>query len=454
MDLQLPKTEFDNVIGYETVKEDLKKICKVLKHPEWFRDFGVRQPSGLLLFGKPGLGKTLMAECFIRESGLTVYECRKDESGSDFVGKIKATFEEAEAKSQETGKAVIVFLDDLDKFANNDYENPDAEEFVTVQSCMDSARKKGVFTLATVNDISRLPSSLIRSGRMDRTIQVEPPRGQDAEAVVRYYLKGKPVDPAVDAKVIARILTGRTCADLETAINEAGILAGCDLGDQIEMEHLVKACLKTVFHMDCAAKAMMGHDWYPGKENDNGPDADGQGISREEIAYHEAGHVLAGELLIPGSVTLALLNHPAGKAGGMTLFYDESHEGSRRFGEVSAIRGLGGIAAEEHRFGQCSRGTSSDRDMVRDQLRGLIGDEGIRGLCFDGRYLHISSDRKKERLETAIDVEMERLLAEARVLIATHHDLLEKLAQALLQKEMLLSSDISQVMRSDGSKGD
>lgn len=136
--------KFDMIIGYSPIKKELKQIADTLKNRDAYDKLGVSAPRGLLLYGEPGVGKSLMATAIIEESGRQAFVCRKDQPNGDFVKEIKATFDKAIANAPS-----IVFLDDMDKFANGDESHPDAEEYVTVQSCIDEAKGKAVFVLAT-----------------------------------------------------------------------------------------------------------------------------------------------------------------------------------------------------------------------------------------------------------------------------------------------------------------
>ena len=209
---------FDKIIGYVPLKQELMQISDTLKNREFYDKLGVCAPRGLLLYGEPGVGKSLMAGAVIEESGRPVFRCRKDEPNGDFVKKIKATFEKAAENAPS-----IVFLDDMDKFANGDESHPDAEEYVTVQSCIDETKGKEVFVLATANDTDCLPESLLRAGRFDRTIEVGLPMGEDAIEIVAYYLKSKRLWRGLTPLPIAKIMIGHSCAILETVLNEAGL---------------------------------------------------------------------------------------------------------------------------------------------------------------------------------------------------------------------------------------
>ena len=126
---------FDKVIGYENIKAELIRYCDVLKNREKYNRLGVQLPRGILLDGDPGLGKTLMAKCFIEECGLKYYLIRKDKPDGAFVDEIRSTFEKAKSDP-----IAIVFLDDMDKFANEDSNHRDAEEYVAVQAGIDEVK--------------------------------------------------------------------------------------------------------------------------------------------------------------------------------------------------------------------------------------------------------------------------------------------------------------------------
>ena len=160
-------SKFDMIIGYAAVKKELRQIADTLKNREAYEKLGVSAPRGLLLHGEPGVGKSLMASAIIEESGRKAFVCRKDQPNGDFVKVIKATFDKAIQNAPS-----IVYLDDMDKFANEDKQHTDAEEYVTVQSCIDEVKGKKVFVIATVNNMDKIPNSLLRAGRFDKIIHV------------------------------------------------------------------------------------------------------------------------------------------------------------------------------------------------------------------------------------------------------------------------------------------
>ena len=152
-------SEFNKIIGYKDVKSELIRLCDIIKNGEKYKTLGVVLAGGMLLDGDPGVGKTLMANCFIQESGRRAFICRKNKPDGEFVNEIKRIFNEAAENAPS-----IILLDDMDKFANGDDNHKNAVEYVTVQSCIDEIKGKDVFVLATTNGTRNLPASLIRAG--------------------------------------------------------------------------------------------------------------------------------------------------------------------------------------------------------------------------------------------------------------------------------------------------
>ena len=190
-------SKFDMIIGYGAVKKELLQIADTLKNQEYYKKLGVSAPRGLLLHGEPGVGKSLMANAVIEASGRQVFVCRKDQPDGDFVKQIKETFDQAVENAP-----AVVLLDDMDKFANGDESHPDAEEYVTVQTCIDELQAENVLVMATVNNIRKLPGSLTRAGRFDRKIHMDSPTDDEAINILQHYLEDKPVAGDIDVQDI------------------------------------------------------------------------------------------------------------------------------------------------------------------------------------------------------------------------------------------------------------
>ena len=342
---------FDQVIGYADIKTEMIKYCDVLKNPERYRNLGVSMPSGILLEGEPGVGKTLMAMCFIEESGCKAYVIRKNRPDGAFVDEIRHIFEMAKEEER-----AIVLLDDLDRFANEDTEHPDAEEYIAVQSCIDDCKDSGVFVLATVNQRQSLPESLLRAGRLGKIIEMFVPEGQDASDIIAYYLSQKKAIGNIDMEDVVKLLEGHSCAELESVVNEAGILAGFNNRDQIEHQDIVKAYIGLIF--DAPESKWTEDEAY-----------------QKNMAIHEAGHAVVSEVLDPGSVNLVTICQHNGSVGG-TIVVRKAHDYriSIAARENEIVRKLGGKAAVELEYGQADLGCSSDIRAAMCFVEHLIDD--------------------------------------------------------------------------------
>ena len=426
-------SKFDMIIGYSAVKKELRQIADILKNREVYEKLGVSAPRGLLLYGEPGVGKSLMASAVIEASGRQVFVCRKDQPNGDFVKHIKQTFDQAVENAPS-----IVLLDDMDKFANGDERHPDAEEYVTVQSCIDNAKDKEVFVLATVNNMRCLPKSLHRAGRFDRVIEIEAPRGNDALAIISHYLKNKKVVAKVDTKTIARIMDGRSCAELETVINEAGLYAGYERADSITMDHLLEACLRIVYDVPAAADDDEDEDFYTHLSNAN--------HAESQIVYHEAGHAVVSEILCPGSVTLVSAYLRNGSRGGFTDYYNDRSHTPLHWAKSRIIGGLGGLAANEQKYGVFDVGGRRDLEQAFERMRDLVVNTGMCGLAlYSYGYGDADSEKLKSAQEQTVAAEIEKAYRKAKEILTLNMEYFEKVAAALARKKLLCASDMQKL---------
>ena len=429
------KATFSDIIGYQSIKEELKQIADALKNADDYAKLGVKTPRGLMLYGDPGLGKTLMATALSEESGLPVFLCRKTKSAGRFVDEITETFK----KATEAAPA-IVYLDDIDKFANADENHRDAEEYVTVQACIDEVKDKNVFVLATANDVRKLPRSLMRVGRFDRVIEVEAPHGEDAREIIRHYLDQKQTMDDLDYELIARIMDGRSCAELETVINEAGMYAVYDRSEKITTEHFLKACLRIVYKMN-----------YTGDPDDYDDDDDEDyaairaGSTLERVAYHEAAHAVVNEVLLPGSVTLSTVCAGNDGSGGLTSYRRQGVEPGY-LQCCRAVTSLAGMAVSEQVFGVCDMGSSHDLDMAFRLVKGMVGDLCSNGLGFYSFGYHESPENTR-RVEEATTAEVERFYRKAKEVLAQNRAFLDAVAKRLMEKRLITCRDIEELRK-------
>ena len=415
---------FDRIIGYQTIKEELLQICDMIHNREIYENLGAKLPQGILLYGDPGLGKSLMAKSFITESGLPAYIVRRDKGSDDFIGKITDTFEKAKKNAP-----AIVLLDDMDKFANEDDRHIDAEEYVAVQAGIDEVKGCNVFVFATVNEIRKLPRSLIRSGRFDRKIEVNSPTDRDAEEIIKYYLGQKKVSDNVNMDDLVKMVSYGSCAELETILNEAAIGAAYARKEKIEMDDLVKSVLRMQYDAP---------DNFTKKSSD----------ALKEIALHEAGHLVVSEILTPGSVGLASLR-TAGRdsTGG---FIHRCMPVTRRAHHI-LISLAGKAAVELYYSGVCASGCQSDIRKAANNIRDAISESGTGGFGMIDVANHRfpeSSESFNSRNESVVHAELERYMFKAREILIKNRDFLEKAAQMLSEKETLLYSDIRKLRES------
>lgn len=359
-----------------------------------------------------------MAKSFITESGLPAYIVRRDKGSDDFIGKITDTFEKAKKNAP-----AIVLLDDMDKFANEDDSHIDAEEYVAVQAGIDEVKGCNVFVFATVNEIRKLPRSLIRSGRFDRKIEVNSPTDRDAEEIIKYYLAEKKVSDNVNMDDLVKMVSYGSCAELETILNEAAIGAAYARKEKIEMDDLVKSVLRMQYDAP---------DNFTKKSSD----------ALKEIALHEAGHLVVSEILTPGSVGLASLR-TAGRdsTGG---FIHRCMPVTRRAHHI-LISLAGKAAVELYYSGVCASGCQSDIRKAADNIRDAISESGTGGFGMIDVANHRfpeSSESFNSRNESVVHAELERYMFKAREILIKNRDFLEKAAQMLSEKETLLYSDI------------
>ena len=317
-------SEFDTIIGYADIKAELIRFCDVLKNFKDYKRLGVEIPRGMLLHGEPGIGKTMLAKSFIKESKIKSFTIRKDKHSREFINNIRDIFDKAKEE-----EFAIVFLDDIDKFANEDEYHKDAEEYVVVQSYIDDCKDSNVFVLATANNIYCLPNSLMRAGRFDKVIQMTCPVGDDAKKIIKHFLSKKQVLGDIDIDDISSFMEGHSCAELEMVINEAGIYAVFDKRTKIEQRDIIKACMRLIFDAPESVEYIDSN-------------------ILKKVAIHESGHAVISEILDPGSVNLISICGYSNNSGGITsVRKPEDYNFNVVAQENEVIRSLGGKAATE-----------------------------------------------------------------------------------------------------------
>ena len=410
--------EMDKVIGYEGIKKELYKIIDIFQNPAKYKALGVNIPKGVMFEGVPGIGKTLMAKAFLNESGRKSFIIRKDHSDGEFVDLIRETFKKAAEEAPS-----ILLLDDLDKFANEDHFHRDAEEYVTVQACIDEYKNADLFIVATCNDINSLPNSLVRIGRFDKTFHMSFPKDEDAKKIIAFYLKDKVVADDIDVDEIARFSEGNSCAALESVVNEAGVLAGYENKTVINQEDFRKACLNVFWGID-------GNN-----------DSDEETIRRK--AVHEAGHATLIECLCPGEVSLISVEASTYQGDAVVVRKNKEH----RFGEFGNVETaimtkLAGKAATEIVLGEVDMGVNDDLRVAYDltaRLLDNVASYDFQSWCH-GRE---TSQLVFDHLDHVKGAEVARYYLKTKQILMQNRAFLEALIEEIIEKKTITYKDIA-----------
>lgn len=412
---------FGKIIGYEGIKEELLRICDSLKYPEKYRELGAVPPRGVILYGEPGLGKTEMAKCFIAESGRKSFIIRKNKFDGKFIDYIKEVFDRARAEAPS-----VVFLDDLDKFANDPMDEG-AEEYAAVQAGIDECRDFEVFVIATANKICYFPDSLIRAGRLETKLRFYLPKQADSTRIVEYYLRGKLLAEDVEPEEVARLISGGSCAQLEAVLNKAAIYAGYEGETHISRRNILEACISYRSERPLFIEA-------------------GDSRLLEKVAIHEAGHLVAAEVLEPGSVNFAYACLTADKPAGFVVCAPGSETEAWERKRNNIIISLASKVATEIIKGVTDTGCRGDLLDAFRAAEHLVDDYcsyGFNAFC-------MGSDRSQYRLsekDHMVTAEINRCYQETRKLLSDNRNFLDAVISALKEKNIITYKEIDGIKR-------
>ena len=406
---------FDKIIGYNNVKEEIYQIIDMYENLEYYKSLGASIPKGLMLYGEPGMGKTILAKALIKEAKVNSYLIRKNKSKNDILNEINEAFNNASKD-----ESAIIFIDDIDKFKDLEGDIEDNEVLNTIQAKIDDVHDKNVLVVATCNDFKHLPASLVRDGRFDRKIELKTPSKEDAAKIIKYYMKDKQVDQNLNYDDVTKLIQYSSCASLEKILNEAAITAGFQNKEYIEINDIVETYLKENYY-----------DFY-----------DIHSISEEKIeetSLHEAGHTVIAEILNEGSVDFVSIKTNNSNIRGITKLDDEFFTP-----ESDILISLGGKAAcELYLNGKNADGCVKDLSSTRDTLRKELEMKGTYGMGFLGELSNNEDARVKT--EIAIQVELERYFVIAKRILISNKTFLMNVYNELKSKNYLLASDIKRI---------
>ena len=445
---EAPKVTFADIAGAEEAKNELEEVIDFLKDPQRFSRLGGRLPKGVLLVGPPGTGKTLLARAVAGEAARPFFQM----SGSDFVemfvgvgaSRVRDLFEQGKAHAP-----CIIFIDEIDAVGRHrgaglggghDEREQTLNALLVEMDGFET--NEGVILLAATNRPDVLDPALLRPGRFDRQVIVDFPDIRGREGILRVHAKKLPLAADVELKVVAKGTPGLSGADLANICNEAALLAARDESDKVGMSHFEAA----------KDKVMLGAERRSLVLTDS---------ERKLTAYHEAGHAVIG-LRLPGldplhKVTIV----PRGSALGLTasLPQEDRHSYTKEWLEGQLAMLFGGRVAEEMIFGpeKITTGAGNDIERATAMARQMVtrfGMSDVIGLMaigqadqevFLGREL-VQRREISEHTAQQVDQEIKRVLDEAeeraRSIIGEHRDLLEHIAQGLLERETLDATDI------------
>ncbi len=412
---------FENIIGYENIKKELRVVVDMFRDPDKYDRIGAKYITGILLYGAPGTGKTTFIKDMIKACNVTTYTLRKDKGNDDFIDTIRETFQQAKENAPS-----IVFMDDMDKFADKD--DPCPEEYAVIQACIDECKDAKVLSLATVNEPERLPRSLTRVGRFDKTIKVGHPGREDSEKIVKYYLSQKGCDEGIEYKEVARLLDGQSCAALESIINEASIMAAYDNREKIENEDIIRATLNVVYDTPEAVSSTDEH-------------------SDPTLAYHEAGHAVVSEILEPESVNIISIGkRTGGDIGGFTSYQQsENYFNSIDYMEHRVMCLLAGKAANEVVFGINDVGCNDDLHRAYTIVARFVDNYCAYGFHNWEGITDSSSDELKNKKETLVSYEMEKYYQKVKRILIENREFLDKLAESLSKNKTITYHTIQKI---------
>lgn len=427
-------SEFDLIIGHDKTKKTIMNVCDQLKDTEKYKKIGIELPRGIMLFGEPGIGKTLMANCLIKESGVKSFVCRRAGTSGQFEQHLNLIFENAKSEAKKNGVA-LVLLDDMDKYANPDMRYPDAEEYIAVQSCIDNCSDCNVLIIATVNDTSRLPKSLLREGRFDIKLHMHSPSYNDTVQIIKKYLKDKSVEEDLELDVLADIFHCQSGAFVESLINSAAREALYFDKKKLSMKDIIIKYINNSTEIEIDDEPIVFNDEYTEE-------------IRKKVAYHEAGHILVGELMHEGSVSVAAIHNC--DFCGITKF-GFTPQDARLNNKTNMIRGLGGKAAEELKFGGYDGGAEKDLEAVNMLAKRIIEKQGAYDISdvISSGYMGAS-----ESMEFKSEMNRGLLISNtykvAVMLIANNMVFLDNLARELMDNKYITRKDITRIKEKSG----
>ena len=443
------KVRFSDVAGAEEEKAELAEVVDFLKNPAKFSTLGARIPKGVLLVGPPGTGKTLFAKAVAGEAGVPFFSI----SGSDFVemfvgvgaSRVRDLFDAAKKNMP-----CIVFIDEIDAVGRqrgtgmgggHDEREQTLNQLLVQMDGFES--NDGIIVMAATNRADILDPALLRPGRFDRQIFVNVPDVRGREAILKVHARNKPLAHDVNFKIVARMTSGFSGADLENLLNEAAILAARENRKAITNKDLYEGINKVLLGPQKKSRLVTETD-------------------KRITAYHESGHAILARLLPHCDPVHEVSIIPRGQAAGYTMTRPDNDDNHLTKAKLldDIVMTLGGRVAEELIIKDVSAGASGDIQVVSKRARDMVTEWGMSEKVgpisyasdkeiFIGRDM-ASHVTYSEATAAVIDEEVrsiiENALAKARDLLKQNKPLLDVMARVLVERETIFSEEVDMIM--------
>lgn len=436
---------FKDVAGLEGAKEEIQEIVEFLKNPKKYTELGAKIPKGALLVGPPGTGKTLLAKAVAGEAKVPFFSL----SGSDFVemfvgvgaSRVRDLFKQAKEKAP-----AIIFIDEIDaigrargksaSMGSNDERENTLNQLLTEMDGFGT--NSGVIILAATNRADILDRALMRAGRFDRQIYVDMPDLNERKEIFQVHLKPLKLDKGIDVDFLSRQTPGFSGADIANLCNEAALIAARKKKTAVEKQDFLDAVDRIIGGLEKKNKIISKHE-------------------KKTIAYHEAGHASVSWLLEHAHPLVKVTIVPRGQSLGAAWYLPEERQittTEQILDEMCAA--LGGRAAEQVMFGKISTGALSDLEKVTKQAYAMVSIYGLNEKIgnrsyYDsqGRNEYSFSKPYSEETANLIDEEASKIIEEqykrAIQLLKENEEGLTKLADKLLEKEVIFKEDLEDI---------